>query len=85
MEDALRKEIYPIPYLWRIVFYQRKEIKDVLCYLRLVLNPKDEEALMRVINYPARGIGNTTIEKIIVAANHYKRSMFEVMQNIDKD
>jgi DNA helicase-2/ATP-dependent DNA helicase PcrA len=47
----------------------------VLC---LVLNPKDEEALMRVINYPARGIGNTTIEKIIVAANHhYKRSMFE--------
>jgi DNA helicase-2/ATP-dependent DNA helicase PcrA len=57
--------------------------KDVLCYLRLVLNPKDEEALMRVINYPARGIGNTTIEKII-AANHYKRSMFEVMQNIDK-
>jgi DNA helicase-2/ATP-dependent DNA helicase PcrA len=53
--------------------------------LRLVLNPKDEEALMRVINYPARGIGNTTIEKIIVAANHYKRSMFEVMQNIDKD
>jgi DNA helicase-2/ATP-dependent DNA helicase PcrA len=47
-------------------------------------NPKDEEALMRVINYPARGIGNTTIEKIVVAANHYKRSMFEVMQNIDK-
>jgi DNA helicase-2/ATP-dependent DNA helicase PcrA len=54
------------------------------CFVRLVLNPKDEEALMRVINYPARGIGNTTIEKIIVAANHYKRSMFEVMQNIDK-
>jgi DNA helicase-2/ATP-dependent DNA helicase PcrA len=74
---------YPIPYLWRIVFYQRKEIKDVLCYLRLVLK-KRKEALMRVINYPARGIGNTTIEKIIVAANHYKRSMFEVMQNIDK-
>jgi DNA helicase-2/ATP-dependent DNA helicase PcrA len=57
--------------------------KRCFVVLRLVLNPKDEEALMRVINYPARGIGNTTIEKII-AANHYKRSMFEVMQNIDK-
>jgi DNA helicase-2/ATP-dependent DNA helicase PcrA len=70
MQSALWRMLcvkrYPIPYLWRIVFYQRKEIKDVLC-LRLVLNPKDEEALMRVINYPARGIGNTTIEKIIVA------------------
>jgi DNA helicase-2/ATP-dependent DNA helicase PcrA len=50
----------------------------------LVLNPKDEEALIRVINYPARGIGDTTVEKLTVAANHYKRSIFEVMQNIDK-
>jgi DNA helicase-2/ATP-dependent DNA helicase PcrA len=66
------------------LFYQRKEIKDVLCYLRLVINPKDEEALMRVINYPARGIGNTTIEKLLVAANHYKRSILRLCKTLIK-
>ena len=84
MEDALRKRDIPYRIYGGLSFYQRKEIKDVLCYLRLVINPKDEEALVRVINYPARGIGDTTIEKLTVAANHYKRSIFEVMQNIDK-
>ncbi len=84
MEDALRKRDIPYRIYGGLSFYQRKEIKDVLCYLRLVLNPKDEEALIRVINYPARGIGDTTIEKLTVAANHYKRSIFEVMQHIDK-
>ena len=67
-----------------LVSTQRKEIKDVLYYLRLVLNPKDEEAIKRVVNYPARGIGQTTIERLMVAANHYDRSIFEVMQNISK-
>ncbi|GGA73173.1 DNA helicase [Flavobacterium palustre] len=84
MEDALRKRDIPYRIYGGLSFYQRKEIKDVLCYLRLVINPKDEEALVRVINYPARGIGDTTIEKLTVAANHYKRSIFEVMQNIDR-
>jgi DNA helicase II / ATP-dependent DNA helicase PcrA len=84
MEDALRKRDIPYRIYGGLSFYQRKEIKDVLCYLRLVINPKDEEALVRVINYPARGIGDTTIEKLTIAANHYKRSVFEVMQNIDK-
>ncbi|WP_298220969.1 ATP-dependent helicase [Flavobacterium sp.] len=84
MEDALRKRDIPYRIYGGLSFYQRKEIKDVLCYLRLVINPKDEEALIRVINYPARGIGDTTVEKLVVAANHYKRSVFEVMQNIDK-
>ena len=84
MEDALRKRDIPYRIYGGLSFYQRKEIKDVLCYLRLVINPKDEEALVRVINYPARGIGDTTIEKLTIAANHYKRSIFEVMQNIDK-
>lgn len=84
MEDALRKRDIPYRIYGGLSFYQRKEIKDVLCYLRLVINPKDEEALVRVINYPARGIGDTTIEKLTVAANHYKRSVFEVMENIDK-
>jgi DNA helicase-2/ATP-dependent DNA helicase PcrA len=84
MEDALRKRDIPYRIYGGLSFYQRKEIKDVLCYLRLVINPKDEEALIRVINYPARGIGDSTVEKLTVAANHYKRSVFEVMENIDK-
>lgn len=84
IEDALRKRDIPYRIYGGLSFYQRKEIKDVLAYLRLVINPKDEEALVRVINYPARGIGNTTIEKLTVAANHYKRSIFEVMEHIDK-
>jgi DNA helicase II / ATP-dependent DNA helicase PcrA len=84
MEDALRKRDIPYRIYGGLSFYQRKEVKDVLCYLRLVINPKDEEALIRVINYPARGIGETTVEKLTVAANHYKRSIFEVMEHIDK-
>ena len=84
MEDALRKRDIPYRIWGGLSFYQRKEIKDVLGYLRLVVNPKDEEALVRVINYPTRGIGNTTVEKLNIAANHYKRSIFEVMEHIDK-
>lgn len=84
MEDALRKRDIPYRIYGGLSFYQRKEIKDVLCYLRLIINPKDEEALIRVINYPARGIGDSTVEKLTVAANHYKRSIFEVMEHIDK-
>jgi len=84
MEDALRKKDIPYRIYGGLSFYQRKEIKDVLAYLRLVLNPKDEEALKRVVNYPARGIGQTTIDKLTVAANHYNRSIFEVMKAVDK-
>ncbi|QAA83133.1 ATP-dependent DNA helicase [Aequorivita sp. H23M31] len=84
MEDALRKKDIPYRIYGGLSFYQRKEIKDILAYLRLVLNPKDEEALKRVINYPARGIGETTMDRLIVAGNHYNRSVFEVMKNIDK-
>ncbi len=84
IEDALRKKDIPYRIYGGLSFYQRKEIKDVLAYLRLILNPKDEEALKRVINYPARGIGQTTMEKLIVAANGYNRSVFEVMQHLDK-
>lgn len=84
IEDALRKKDIPYRIYGGLSFYQRKEIKDVISYLRLILNPKDEEALKRVINYPARGIGQTTVERLTVAANHYGKSMFEVMQHIDK-
>ncbi len=84
IEDALRKRDIPYRIYGGLSFYQRKEIKDVLSYLRLVINPKDEEALKRVINFPGRGIGQTTVEKLVVAANHYDRSIFEVMENISK-
>ena len=84
MEDALRKRDIPYRIYGGLSFYQRKEIKDVLGYLRLVINPKDEEALKRVINYPARGIGSTTIDKLVVAAKHYGRSIFEVMDKIEQ-
>ena len=84
MEDALRKRDIPYRIFGGLSFYQRKEIKDVLAYLRMVINPADEEALKRIINFPARGIGQTTIDRLIVAANKYKRSIFEVLQHIDK-
>lgn len=84
IEDALRKRDIPYRIYGGLSFYQRKEIKDVLSYLRLVINPKDEEALKRIINFPARGIGNTTIDKLVVAANHYGRSIFEVIENLDR-
>ena len=63
-----------IPYViyGGLSFYQRKEIKDVIAYFRLVVNPSDEEALRRIINYPTRGIGNTTIQKVIDAARLHK-------------
>ncbi|THV58298.1 ATP-dependent DNA helicase [Flagellimonas alvinocaridis] len=84
IEDALRKRDIPYRIYGGLSFYQRKEIKDVLAYLRLIVNPKDEEALKRVINFPARGIGQTTIDKLIVAANHYGRSIYEVMEHLEK-
>ncbi len=83
IEDALRKKDIDYRIYGGLSFYQRKEIKDVLGYLRLLINPNDEEALKRVINYPARGIGATTIDKLAVAANHYNKSMFEIIQNIN--
>ncbi|NNL16932.1 MAG: UvrD-helicase domain-containing protein [Flavobacteriaceae bacterium] len=83
IEDALRKRNIPYRIFGGLSFYQRKEIKDVLSYLRLVINPADEEALKRVINFPARGIGQTTIDKLIVAANGYDRSIFEVIKSLN--
>ncbi|MFY7671006.1 ATP-dependent helicase [Tenacibaculum sp. MEBiC06402] len=82
IEDALRKKDIKYKIYGGISFYQRKEIKDLLSYLRLLINPNDEEALKRVINYPARGIGQTTIDKLTIAANHYKKSIFEVILNL---
>jgi DNA helicase-2/ATP-dependent DNA helicase PcrA len=78
MEEALRKLNIPYRIYGGLSFYKRKEIKDVLAYFRLVINPHDEEALKRVINYPARGIGKTTIEKMIVLAKDNDMSMWQI-------
>ncbi|UKN03188.1 UvrD-helicase domain-containing protein [Paracrocinitomix mangrovi] len=80
-EEALRKLNLPYKIYGGLSFYQRKEIKDLLAYFRLTANPNDEEALKRVINYPKRGIGKTTIEKIIVAADHYEVGLWDVITN----
>lgn len=83
-EESLRKLNLPYKIYGGLSFYQRKEIKDLLAYFRLTANPSDEEALKRVINYPKRGIGTTTIEKIIVTANHYDVSLWEVISQPQK-
>ncbi len=79
LEDALRKRDIPYRIYGGLSFYQRKEIKDVLAYLRLIVNPKDEESLKRVINYPTRGIGQTTVDKLVVGAKQHGLSLFETM------
>ncbi len=84
MEDALRKKGIAYRIYGGLSFYQRKEIKDVLAYLRLIINTKDDEALRRIINFPARGIGNTTMDKVLLAADKYKVSLFEIIDNIQK-
>ena len=84
IEDALRKKGIDYKIYGGISFYQRKEIKDILSYLRVLINPNDEEALKRIINYPARGIGATTIDKLTIAANHHKKSIFDIIKYIDK-
>jgi DNA helicase II / ATP-dependent DNA helicase PcrA len=77
-EEALRKLNLPYRIYGGLSFYQRKEIKDLLAYFKLSANPKDEEALKRVINYPARGIGNTTMDKMTIAAAEQEKSLWEI-------
>ncbi|MCX6251686.1 MAG: UvrD-helicase domain-containing protein [Bacteroidetes bacterium] len=80
-EEALRRLNIPCRIYGGLSFYQRKEIKDVLAYYHLAINHKDDGALLRIINYPARGIGKTTVEKLIVTADKYKRSIFEIISD----
>lgn len=80
MEDALRKRNIPYKIFGGLSFYQRKEIKDTLAYLRVIINPKDEESLKRIINYPARGIGQTTIDKLVVGAKEHGLSLFQTAE-----
>ena len=81
IEESFRKNNIPYKIYGGLSFYQRKEIKDVLAYLRLVVNSNDEESLKRIINFPPRGIGNTTIDKLVVASKTYNTSIYDILQN----
>ena len=80
-EEALRKENIPYRIYGGLSFYQRKEIKDVIAYFRVVVNPDDEEALKRIINYPTRGIGSTTVDRISACASSHGVSLWKVITN----
>lgn len=84
MEEALRKQSIPYRIYGGLSFYQRKEIKDVIAYCRLVCNSNDEEALKRIINYPARGIGDTTVNKLIECAQLHGVSVWDVLSDMLK-
>ncbi len=79
-EEALRRMGIAYTMYGGTSFYSRKEIKDFVAYLRIIVNPKDEEALKRIINYPARGIGKTTIDRALLVANQQNISMWEVLE-----
>ncbi len=80
-EEALRRMGIAYRIYGGISFYQRKEIRDFLAYLRVIVNPKDEEALKRIINYPVRGIGKTTVDKSVLFANERNQSMWDILCN----
>ncbi len=80
-EESLRRMNIPYRIYGGLSFYQRKEIKDFLAYLRLIVNPNDEEALKRIINYPARGIGKTTLDKAILYANEKNSTLWEILNH----
>lgn len=82
IEEALRMKNIPYHIYGGTSFYQRKEIKDLLYYLRLLINPSDEEALLRIINYPVRGLGQTTIKKLIVTAAANDKTAYEILKNL---
>ena len=81
LEEALRKQNISYKIYGGLSFYQRKEIKDLLAYFRIVINPNDEEALLRVINFPARGIGKTSQQKILIQAQRFEVSCWEVINH----
>ena len=84
MEESLRKRNIPYKIYGGLSFYQRKEIKDLLAYYRLCINPNDEEAFKRTINYPSRGIGATTIQRLNVFSNEKNKSIWEVINHLDE-
>ena len=85
IEDALRRKNISYQVYGGLFFYQRKEIKDILAYLRVIVNPNDEESIKRIINYPTRGIGQTTMDKLLIYANEKNISLFETLKNLSSD
>jgi DNA helicase-2/ATP-dependent DNA helicase PcrA len=86
IEDALRRKNISYQIYGGLSFYQRKEIKDILAYLRIIINPNDEESFKRIINYPTRGIGQTTIDKLLIYSNKSNISLFNslvLLENVD--
>jgi DNA helicase-2/ATP-dependent DNA helicase PcrA len=79
-EESLRRMAIPYTMYGGVSFYQRKEIKDFVAYLRIIVNPRDEEALKRIINYPTRGIGKTSIDRAVLAANEQNILLWEVLE-----
>lgn len=84
IEEGLRRQNIAYRIYGGLSFYQRKEVKDLLAYCRLTINNNDEESLKRIINYPARGIGDTTLDRIIVASNDHNISLWKVIENINE-
>lgn len=81
LEEALRKQDIPYKIYGGLSFYDRKEVKDLLAYFRVVINPHDEQALLRIINYPTRGIGKTTIERLMVVADERQKGIWDVISS----
>jgi len=82
IEDALRRKNISYQIYGGLSFYQRKEIKDILSYLRVIINSNDEESFKRILNYPARGIGQTTIDKLLIYSNEKNISLFKTLELI---
>tara|TARA_B100001094_G_scaffold331035_1_gene398037 strand:- start:5400 stop:7661 length:2262 start_codon:yes stop_codon:yes gene_type:complete len=85
IEDALRRRNITYQVYGGLSFYQRKEIKDILAYLRVIVNPSDEESLKRIINFPTRGIGQTTLDKLLIYSNTKNISLYETLEKLNVD
>lgn len=84
LEEALRKRAMPYRIYGGTAFYQRKEVKDAIAYFRAIVNPDDDESIRRIINFPARGIGDTTIKKVQAAASEHKVSLWTIISDPGK-
>ena len=82
LEDIFRKEKLPYAIIGGVEFYKRKEVKDIVAYLRVIVNQNDEESLLRIMNFPQRGIGNTTVTRMIAFARKHNISLFQTMSRV---
>ncbi len=82
MEDIFYKEKIPYIIIGGVEFYRRKEVKDVIAYLRVIANQNDEESILRIMNFPQRGIGNTTVTRMIAFARKHELTLFQTMNRV---